>query len=144
MNHNWRTYLDHPTPDAYLDTFNPTDEQFARFDLPILTITGHYDDDQPGAMEYYKRHMLRASPAARGKHYLLMGPWNHSGTRTPKTEFDGLKVGEASKLDMNSLHKAWYDWTMKSGQPPEFLKQRATSLIRHTDFRPIGTVCKAR
>ena len=124
MNHNGRTYLDHPTPDAYLDTFNPTDEQFARFDLPILTITGHYDDDQPGAMEYYKRHMLRASPAARGKHYLLMGPWNHSGTRTPKTEFDGLKVGEASKLDMNSLHKAWYDWTMKSGQPPEFLKQR--------------------
>ena len=78
----------------------------------------------PGQWSITSATCSERHPQRGGKHYLLMGPWNHSGTRTPKTEFDGLKVGEASKLDMNSLHKAWYDWTMKSGQPPEFLKQR--------------------
>jgi putative CocE/NonD family hydrolase len=80
-------------------------------------------------MEFYKRHMRQGSPEDRAKHYLLIGPWNHAGTRTPKTEFDGLKVSEASKLDLNALHKAWYDWTMKSGQRPEFLKQRVAYYV---------------
>jgi putative CocE/NonD family hydrolase len=125
----WQTWVDHPARDSYWDACNPTDEQFARIDLPILTITGHYDGDQFGAMEYYRRHMRHASPEAKAKHHLLIGPWNHAGTRTPKTEFDGLKVGEASKLDLNTLHKAWYDWTMKAGKRPEFLKQRVAYYV---------------
>lgn len=123
------TWLNHPLSDAYWDAYNPSDEQFARINLPILTITGHYDDDQPGTMEFYKRHMRFALPEALEKHYLLIGPWNHTGTRTPKTEFDGLKVGEVSKLNMNALHKAWYDWTMKGGPRPEFLKKRVAYYV---------------
>jgi len=102
----------------------PTDEQFARMNVPILTIDGYYDDEQPGAMEYYKRHMRHASPQARDQHYLILGPWDHAGTRTPQQEVGGLKFGEASMLDMNKLHKAWYDWTLKDGTKPEFLKKR--------------------
>jgi hypothetical protein len=29
-------------------------------DIPILTITGHYDADQKGAMLYYRRHLENA------------------------------------------------------------------------------------
>jgi len=45
-------------------------------DLPILTITGMYDDAQPGALDHYRRHMAQASPAARARHFLVIGPWD--------------------------------------------------------------------
>lgn len=36
----------------------------------------------------------------------------------------GSTFGEASMVDMHQLHKDWYDWTLKGGQKPAFLKQR--------------------
>jgi len=121
---NFQTWISHPKQDAYWDAMNPTDEEFAKMDVPILTITGYYDGDQPGAMEFYKRHIQHGSAEAREQHYLIIGPWDHSGTRTPKKEFGGLSFGEASVLDMNDLHKQWYDWTLKNGKKPDFLKKR--------------------
>jgi predicted acyl esterase len=41
----------HPYPDAYWDAMNPTDEEFARLELPILTITGHHDAEHPIVLE---------------------------------------------------------------------------------------------
>jgi len=58
------------------------------------------------------------------RHYLVMGPWDHAGTRTPSREVGGLGFGPASLLDLNALHKAWYDWTLKDGPRPEFLEKR--------------------
>ena len=55
-------------------------EDFDKFDLPILTIIGYYERDQPGAMEYYRRHMKYGTAEVKAKHFLLLGPWDHSGT----------------------------------------------------------------
>lgn len=120
---HFQTWMDHPVPDAYWDAMAFTPVDYDRIDIPILSITGHYDGDQPGAMAYYRAHMRSASPA-RDRHYLIIGPWDHAGTRTPKKEFGGLSCGDASLLDMNKLHREWYDWTLKDGVQPEFLKDR--------------------
>lgn len=120
----FQTWLSHPMRGAYWDSYSPTSEQYARIDLPILSITGQYDGDQPGAMALYKEHMLYGTAEAKQKHFLIIGPWDHPGTRTPRAEFGGLKFGPASVIDMNALHKAWYDWTLKGGTKPEFLKDR--------------------
>ncbi|UCC71030.1 MAG: CocE/NonD family hydrolase [Gemmatimonadota bacterium] len=127
------TWVAHPQQDAYWDAMSPSDEEFSRLELPILTITGHYDGDQPGAMEFYKRHMQFASLAARQRHYLIIGPWDHGGTRTPRREVGGLVFGEASLLDLNTLHKEWYDWTMKDGPKPEFLEKRVAYYVVGSD-----------
>jgi putative CocE/NonD family hydrolase len=119
--HEW---IAHPAQDAYWDNYSPTKEQYAKLDLPILSITGVYDADQPGALAYYREYMRYGSTAGKDRHYLIIGPWDHPGTRTPQAEVAGLTFGEASLLDMNALHKAWYDWTMKSGSKPEFLKDK--------------------
>lgn len=125
----FQKWLEHPTPDAYYDAMVPSPEQYQKLSLPILTITGHYDGDQPGAFTFYKRHMEYGSAETKAKHYLIIGPWDHAGTRTPKREMGGLKFAEASALDLNKLHSEWYDWTMKTGSKPDFLKKRVAYYV---------------
>jgi putative CocE/NonD family hydrolase len=123
------TWADHPTQDDYWVALNPTAEDFANINLPILTITGYYDGDQLGAMEFYKRHMRYGSEEAKAKHYLILGPWNHSGTRIPVQEFGGMRFGDAMMFDAFGLDKDWYNWTMGDGKRPEFIKDRVTYFV---------------
>ncbi len=120
--------IKHPHPDEFWDRMTLSEADYNQISVPILSITGNYDDDQLGAMEYYRRH-LSSKSTAREAHYLVIGPWNHSGTRDPKSEFGGLKFGQASLLDMNKLHKEWYDWIMKGGKKPVFLKKRVAYYV---------------
>jgi uncharacterized protein len=126
---SFQKWLSHHVPDQYWSSMIPNEEQFKKIDLPILTITGHYDADQLGAIHYYRSHMKHATAEARERHYLIIGPWDHAGTRTPNREFGGLKFGEASMLDLNKLHKEWYDWSLKDGKKPDFLKNRVAYYV---------------
>jgi putative CocE/NonD family hydrolase len=121
---NFQRILEHPTADAYYDAMLPTREQFQKIAMPILTITGQYDGDELGALTYYRDHLANASPQARAKHFLIIGPWDHAGTRTPTDEVAGVKFGPGAVVDLNDLHRQWYDWTMKTGPKPAFLKDQ--------------------
>lgn len=120
----FQDWVSHPGAGAFWDAYNPTSAQLGKLAIPILTITGSHDDDQPGALEHYKQHMQHASPQARARHYLVIGPWDHSGTRTPQASFGGLSFGPASLVDLNKLHLDWYNFTMRNGPKPEFLQKR--------------------
>jgi putative CocE/NonD family hydrolase len=126
---NFQRILKHPTADVYYDAMVPTVDQFEKIALPILTITGQYDGDELGALSYYRDHFAKASAETRAKHFLIIGPWDHAGTRTPTDEIGGVKLGTASLLDMNDLHRQWYDWTMKNGPKPEFLKNQVAYYV---------------
>lgn len=122
-------WVAHPMHDDYWAARVPTAEEYARFELPILTITGFYDGDQPGAMEYYRRHMRFGSEAGKQNHYLLIGPWDHSGTRQPGLEVGGLEFGDAAMFDAFQLDRDWYRFAMGEGERPEFLKDRVTYFV---------------
>jgi putative CocE/NonD family hydrolase len=124
----FQTWINHPTNDAYWEGMSFPQEAYEQISIPILTITGHYDDDQPGAMEYYRHHMASKS-AAREAHYLIIGPWDHAGTRDPKTEFGGLRFSATAILEMNEIHREWYDWTMKTGKKPGFLEKHVAYYV---------------
>jgi uncharacterized protein len=125
----FQKWLQHPTYDSYWQPLAPTPEQYAKMNIPILSITGDYDGDQPGAMSYYLEHMKYGNAATKERHYLIIGPWDHPGTRTPKKEVGGLTFGDASLLNMNDLHRQWYDWTLKGGPKPEFLKKHVAYYV---------------
>lgn len=125
----FRTWLAHPREDAYWQAITPRPEHYAKFQIPILTITGHYDDDQLGALTYYDRHMTYGAKDVIARHWLVIGPWDHSGTRTPKEMFGGLHFGPSSVMSMEELHVAWYDHVLKGGPVPAFLKDRVTCFI---------------
>jgi hypothetical protein len=118
----FQEWLAHPMQDAYWDNHNPTSEHYARLSIPVLTITGSYDGDQLGALRHYAEHLKHNPKVGRGGHYLVIGPWDHAGTRTPQPEFGGLKFGPTSLVDLGKLHLQWYAWTMQGGPKPEFLK----------------------
>lgn len=121
---NFQRILKHPTQDAYYDAMVPNSDQFKKITFPVLTITGQYDGDELGALTYYRNHIANASPDVRAKHFLIVGPWDHAGTRTPTDDVGGVKFGSAAIVDLNDLHRQWYDWTLKSGPKPEFLKNQ--------------------
>lgn len=129
----FRKWLSHPYPDAFWDAMTPSEEQFRRISIPILTITGHYDADQLGALTYYTRHLRYAPAEVTQRHDLVIGPYDHGGTRRPKDEVGGLKVGSGAVVDMEKLHKDWYDYVLKGKPRPEFLKDRVTYYVTGED-----------
>jgi len=125
----FQEWVAHPHVDAYWDSYNPTAQQYAKLSIPILTITGSYDDDQPGALAHYREHWKNASSAMRAKHYLVIGPWDHAGTRTPTQAVGGVAFGPASMVDLPQLHLDWYAWTMQDGAKPAFLQKNVAYYV---------------
>jgi uncharacterized protein len=125
----YQEWVNHPDVDDYWESYNPSSEQYAKMRIPILTITGMYDDDQPGALAHYRRYMSAAGPESRARHFLIIGPWDHPGTRTPKREFSGMKFGEASLVDLPQLHLDWYRFAMEGGVKPEFLQKQVAYYV---------------
>lgn len=82
---------------------------------------------------HYKEHMRHATDAARARHYLVIGPWDHEGTRNPVREFAGVKVGPESLLDLPLLHRQWYAWTMQGGPKPAFLRSHVAYYVMGAD-----------
>jgi uncharacterized protein len=117
-------WLAHPGYDDFWKRRIPDAAEYRKMDIPILTITGYYDDDQHGAMHYYREHLKNCRPAAAKKHYLVMGPWDHSGTRSPQLQLGELTFASQALVDMKKLHLEWFDWTLKGKEKPALLKGR--------------------
>jgi putative CocE/NonD family hydrolase len=127
----FREWMQHPHQEAYYDRANPTPEQLANLKIPVLSLTGMYDGDQPGTLEFHRQHLKHAGGNAQ--HYLVIGPWDHPRVRNPAAEFLGLKVGPDSVVDMKKLHRDWYAWTMEDGPKPEFLKKKVAYYVMVAD-----------
>ena len=130
---HFQTWLEHPTPDAYWDAMVPSPDQLRQIDAPILTITGHYDGDQRGAIEHYRQHMKYGNPQAKALHYLVIGPWNHGGTSLAVKQVGGLEFGDSALIDLDELRTDWYNWHMTGGTRPEFLKGRVAYYVAGAD-----------
>ena len=126
-------WVQHPHLDAYWRAPSPDPADYQRFNLPILTVTGYFDGDQPGALRYYRKHMQHGSEAGRARHHLLIGPWSHGGTRHPERELEGLTFADTAAIDMTALHRRWYDWVLRDGPKPPLLTDRVTYYVMGAD-----------
>jgi putative CocE/NonD family hydrolase len=128
---SFQEWLDHPHQSEYWDRANPTPEQFAKLTMPVLSLCGAYDGDQLGTIEFFRQHLKQAG--SKANHHLVIGPWGHLEVRQPKAEFFGIKVGQASVIDMKQLHRDWYAYAMENGPKPEFLKDKVTHYVMVAD-----------
>ncbi len=126
-------WLEHLADEAFNLAAEPKPEDFAKMNIPILTATGFFDDDQPGALRYYWRHLANGPTAAVQKHFLVIGPWDHSGTQSPQKEIQGLSIPAAAVLDMKKLRADWCDWVFGRGERPAFLHDRVAYFMMGAD-----------
>jgi putative CocE/NonD family hydrolase len=126
---HFKTWIAHKPHDPFWEKAEPTREHYERMNIPVLNIAGIYDECQAGHLEY-AQNLYRWGPAeARERQYVLIGPWSTAGTRTPEPVVGGVPIGKAGLMDLNQLHCEWYDWTMKGGPRPEFLKKRVAYYV---------------
>nr|WP_047168052.1 CocE/NonD family hydrolase [Sphingomonas sp. Y57] len=129
----FRKWVAHPEPDGFWDDYNLKAADYANIDMPVLTITGALDADQLGAMAHYREHLTHGPDGAASRHYLVIGPWDHAGTRVPQLRFAGIDAGPNSLVDLKALHRQWYDWTLGSGERPSFLKKNVAYYVMGAD-----------
>ncbi|MDT9598381.1 CocE/NonD family hydrolase [Sphingosinicella rhizophila] len=127
----YEDWMEHPMQDEYWDRANPTPEQFANLTIPVLSMCGVYDGDQPGTLEFHRQHLKYAG--AKANHYLVIGPWGHIEVRKPRAEYFGIKVGPDSVIDMPKLHRDWYAFAMEGGERPAFLKKKVAYYVMVAD-----------
>jgi uncharacterized protein len=118
-----RKWLRHPSYDAYWQAMLPYRSDFARVDIPVLTITGYYDDGQVSAMGFFKDH-YRYNPHA--KDYLVIGPWDHFGTqrKTKEPVLRGYRIDAVAHVDTPKLTFDWLDYVMRGKPKPVLVGDR--------------------
>jgi len=107
----WKEWMSHPDIDDFWKSIIFTPQDFQKISLPILHITGYYDGDQPGAMYYYEGAVKHG--ANPDQQYLIIGPWDHAGTRFPKRHLGGVDFTNEALMEMKYVHLAWFDRWLK-------------------------------
>ncbi|WP_278352204.1 CocE/NonD family hydrolase [Chryseobacterium gleum] len=127
----FQRWLDHPGYDEYWQKMVPYKEDFSKINIPTLTTTGYYDDDQIGALYYFKQHHQYNKNA---DHYLVIGPYNHGGAQSfGFTYVNGNPIDPVARISIDDLAFSWFDYILKGGKKPEILKDKINFQVMNTN-----------
>jgi len=90
------------------------DNDFGKINIPTLHITGWFDDCMIGTVFNYEQ-MLAQSPA-KDHQYLVVGPWDHHGTREPQRKLYGEDFGDDALMDVLDLQCRFFDRYLKGAE----------------------------
>lgn len=115
-------WLKHPSYDSYWQNMVPYKTDFSKINIPVLSITGYYDDGQISAMQYLKDH-YQYNPKA--DHYLIIGPYDHFGAQKGGTPIiNDYTVDSVALINTREITFQWLDYILKGGQKPAILKDK--------------------
>jgi uncharacterized protein len=118
----FQRWLDHPDYDSFWQKMTPQKEEFAKIDIPLLTTTGYWDDDQLGAMYYYQQyHIWNKTP----NYYLIIGPYDHGGSQwSPSNKLAGYAIDSVARIPIIDIVFQWFDHVLKDSSLPAILQDR--------------------
>lgn len=115
-------WLQHPGFDKYWQNMVPYKQDFSRIHIPVLSITGYYDDGQISALQYVKDHYRYNKQA---EHYLIIGPYDHFGAQVGGTPvLREYKVDAVALISTRNITFEWMDYILKNGKKPALLKDK--------------------
>jgi predicted acyl esterase len=118
----FQRWLDHPSYDRFWYNMVPYEKEFSKINIPILTTTGYFDDDQRGALYYFKQHYKYNKNA---EHYLLIGPYDHGGAQSYSVPYlKGYAIDSVANININDHVFQWFDYILKDGKKPAVLKDK--------------------
>jgi uncharacterized protein len=100
----WKDWIDHIADPAYWDG-QRYQEKFSKSRLPILHISGWYDDVLVGTTENYVAIAANRNGASLPQK-LVIGPWAHNGIG--KRSIEGVDFGSAAEVDIDGLRARWF------------------------------------
>lgn len=115
-------WLNHPSYDRFWQALIPYGREFAKINIPVLTITGYYAASEAGALYYFDEHH-RNNPHA--DHTLLIGPYDDGATvGGVQSVLRGYQVDAAAQVDLRELRYEWFDHVLKGAPAPALLQGR--------------------
>lgn len=96
-------WLAHPPNDPYWHALTLTSKDYQSINVPVLTITGWFDENRVGALTHYNGMLA----AGNGRQTLLIGPWDHRGTLTPTRYLSGVDFGPLSTPRVGEMQATW-------------------------------------
>jgi putative CocE/NonD family hydrolase len=107
-NPNWKAQIDHAAGDPWWDSIRYQDK-FAGIHVPVLHVTGWYDDVQGATLTNFTGMTTRGPVEVRTAQKLIVGPGGHSGA-VAKGPVD---FGPAAKFDLGADVTQWFDRWLK-------------------------------
>jgi len=126
-------WLDHIGDAPFNLAAEPKAANYEQMNFPVLTVTGFYDDDQPGALHYYRNYAAHAPATAAAQLHLVIGPWDHAGAQEPVKMIEGVAIPQSAIIDMQKLHADWYDFVLGRGPVPHLLRDRVAYYMLGAD-----------
>lgn len=119
----FQKWLQHPGFDRYYQDMVPYQQEYAKINIPVLTVTGYFDGGQISAVDYLKRHYKYNKNA---DHTLLIGPYDHGTAQgRPHSHYSNYALDEvALKKDTEEVVFAWFDHLLYGKKKPELLKDK--------------------
>jgi putative CocE/NonD family hydrolase len=115
----FRSWLNHPSYDGFWRKWLPFDAEFAKIDIPVLTLTGYYSAAQTAALYYFAEHRRHAPNA---DHALLIGPFGERRTeRGTSSAVRALPLDAAARIDATSVRYAWLAHVLDGAERPALL-----------------------
>jgi hypothetical protein len=113
----------HPSYDAYWQAMQPYENEFRSINIPVLTLTGYYDDAGSSAVNYLVEHN-RYNPKA--EHYLVIGPYPHRGVLSAWKDpmVNGYSIEPVAQIDTIALVYQWFDYVLRGAPKPALLADR--------------------
>ena len=112
---HWREALRHTARDEYWEPLR-YQHRFDELDVPVLHVSGWYDDEQIGTPLNFAGMASRArSETARRSQRLLMGPWGHAVNTT--RQLGEVDFGSGALIDLDGYMAGWLDSTL--GRTPD-------------------------
>lgn len=111
-NPRWRDIITHARLDQWWD---PTRYQnrLERVQVPVLHISGWYDDAQRATPMNFSGMRARGAPGARDRQRMVIGPWPHainSASRLGEVDF-----GPEALIDLQGLEREWFERWLRPG-----------------------------
>lgn len=107
LNPQWREQIEHAQLD---ESWEPLryQQKFQRVNVPVLHISGWYDDEQVGTLlNFMGMTGHAATPHARRSQRLIIGPWGH--VVNSKQQLGDVDFGTQALIDLRGEELRWFN-----------------------------------
>ena len=96
----FQSWLNHPSYDRFWQKWLPFGDEFARIDIPVLTVAGYYSGEESAALYFFTEHHEHDAGA---DHALLTGALNDKS------------------VELRDARYAWFDYALRGAKRPALL-----------------------